>query len=343
MVWDGQHNDSSHWSPIASWQTGLVGKADWKNAQWIGYEALPDSNLQLPAPSVKGVKKNGPFRDTLPLFRREFEITKPLLRATAFISGLGHFELRVNGEKTGDHFLDPGWVAYDKKALYVALDLTPQLKQGVNAIGVMLGNGFYYIPKERYRKLLTAYGYPKLIARIVLEYVDGTTEDIVTDPSWKTAPGPITFSSIYGGEDYDARREQTGWDSPHFDESRWRPAIPVSGPPVLEAQSAEPLKVFEHFTARQIFPVKNTWIYDLGQNSSGIVQHCASPAVKAPVVRITPAELLDAGQLRQPKGNEVNPITGNIFLKAMARNPGNPVLPIMWVSLSAVGGGRTGR
>ncbi len=311
MVWDQQRNDSSHWSPIASWQTGLPGKADWKNAQWIGYEALPDSSLQLPAPSVKGVKKSGPFRDTLPLFRREFEIAKPLLRATAFVSGLGHFELRVNGEKTGDHFLDPGWVAYDKKALYVALDLTSELRQGVNAIGVMLGNGFYYIPKERYRKLLVAYGYPKLIARSVLEYVDGTMEDIVTDPSWKTAPGPITFSSIYGGEDYDARSEQAGWDSPHFDESRWRPAIPVSGPPVLEAQSAEPLKVFEHFSARRIFPVRPAaavanatspagatpagaaWIYDLGQNSSGIVQLRISGR-KGAVVRIIPAELLDA-------------------------------------------------
>ena len=149
------------------------------------------------------------------------------------------------------------------------------------------------------------------IARIALEYVDGTMEDIVTDPSWKTAPGPITFSSIYGGEDYDARREQTGWDSPHFDESGWRPAISVSGPPVLEAQSAEPLKVFEHFTARRIFPIRQitavanstspggatpagaAWIYDLGQNSSGIVELRVSGR-KGAVVRITPAELLDA-------------------------------------------------
>lgn len=291
MVWDAKRNDSSHWSPIASWQMGLFNKPDWKNAQWIGYAALPESSLLLPAPSVKGVKKSGPFRDTLPLFRREFEISKPLLRATAFVSGLGHFELSVNGEKTGDHFLDPGWVAYDKKALYVALDLTPQLRPGANAIGVMLGNGFYYIPRERYHKLLTAYGYPKLIARIVLEYRDGTSENIVTDQSWKTAPGPITFSSIYGGEDYDARREQAGWDSPHFDERHWRPAIPVSGPPMLEAQSEEPLKVFEHFTARRIFAIPNSWIYDLGQNSSGII-HLRVSGPRGAVVRISPAELL---------------------------------------------------
>jgi len=300
MVWDAQRNDSSHWSPIASWQTGLLDRSDWKNAQWIGYAALPDSGLRLPAPSVKGVKKSGPFRDTLPIFRREFEITKPLLRATAFISGLGHFELSVNGERTGDHFLDPGWVAYDKKALYVALDLTAQLKQGANAIGAMLGNGFYYIPRERYHKLLTAYGYPKLIARIVLEYRDGSTEDIVTDRNWRTSAGPITFSSIYGGEDYDARREQKGWDSPNFDESHWRPAIPVTGPPVLEAQDEEPLKVFEHFTARRIFPAGNTWIYDLGQNSSGIIRLRVS-GPKGAIVRITPAELLAADSTANQK------------------------------------------
>ena len=237
MVWDEHRNDSSHWSHIASWQTGLFAIRDWKKAQWIGYDELPDSALRLPAPEVRGGKKSGPFRDTLPLFRREFTIDKPLLRATAFISGLGHFELSVNGSKTGDHLLDPGWVRYDKKALYVALDLTSQLRPGVNAVGVMLGNGFYYIPRERYHKLLTAYGYPKLIARIVLEYRDGSTEDIVTDPGWKTAPGPITFSSIYGGEDYDARREQAGWDSPHFDDHGWRSAITVQGPPRLEAQT----------------------------------------------------------------------------------------------------------
>ncbi|HWB91187.1 MAG TPA: family 78 glycoside hydrolase catalytic domain, partial [Puia sp.] len=304
MVWDEHRNDSSHWSAIASFGTGLFSEADWKKAEWIGYEALPDSSLLLPAPAVKGVRKRGPFRDTLPLFRREFTIDKPVLRATAFISGLGHFELSVNGSKTGDHFLDPGWVRYDKKALYVALDLTSQLREGVNAVGVMLGNGFYYIPRERYHKLLTAYGYPKLIARIVLEYRDGSREDIVTDGSWKTAPGPIVFSSIYGGEDYDARREQAGWDSPHFDDRGWRAAVAVRGPAVLEAQGEEPLKVFENFSARKIFHVRlaagrgpgtaggaTGWVYDLGQNSSGIARISVTGS-RGAIVRIVPAELL---------------------------------------------------
>src|SRR6185437_6644417 len=164
MVWDRGRNDSSKWSTVDTFQTGLFTPADWKGAGWIGYEALPDSALRLPGTE----KKKGPYRDTLPLFRKEFRVGRPLHRATAFISGLGQFELRVNGEKTGDHFLDPGWVDYAKKVLYVALDITSRLHQGSNALGVMLGNGFYYIPRERYHKLLTAYGYPKMIARILL-------------------------------------------------------------------------------------------------------------------------------------------------------------------------------
>ncbi|HEY4287597.1 MAG TPA: family 78 glycoside hydrolase catalytic domain [Puia sp.] len=308
MVWDEARKDSSKWSHIGYWRTGLLTAADWKGARWIGYAEIPDSSVQLPAPSVKGFKKSGPARDVLPLFRKEFVVGKPLLRATAFISGLGHFEMRLNGKKAGDHFLDPGWVTYDKKALYVGLDITADLKQGVNAVGVMLGNGFYYIPRERYHKLLTAYGYPKMIARIVLEYQDGSVSEVISDTSWKTAAGPITFSSIYGGEDYDARLEQAGWDGPGFNDEKWRQPVVVKGPPVLEAQSAEPLKVMEQFAARRIVqkPVGaggtggGTFVYDLGQNASGIVR-IKVRGPKGTVVRITPGELLGEDSLANQK------------------------------------------
>ena len=294
-VWDRDRDDSSKWSPVDTFQTGLVAPADWKGAQWIGYEALPDSASGLPGT----VKRTGPGRDTLPLLRKEFRVDKPLRRATAFISGLGQFELSVNGGKTGDHFLDPGWVDYTKRALYVALDITPQLRRGANAMGVMLGNGFYYIPRERYHKLLTAYGYPKLIARILLEYADGSREDIVTDSSWRTAPGPLTFSSIYGGEDYDARREQPGWDRPGFDDKDWRVPVVVPGPPVLEAQTAGPLKVFEHFGPRDIMQRGLfSWVYDMGQNASGIVRLRITGHRDA-VVRITPGELTQGDSVNQ--------------------------------------------
>jgi alpha-L-rhamnosidase len=282
MVWDSRRQDSSSWSPIASWQTGLFTAADWKGAQWIGFSKFPDS------------LSSQHRRDTLPLFRKTFTISKLLKRAMIFISGLGHFEMTLNGKLTGDHFLDPGWTNYEKEALYVPFDITAQLQQGPNSIGVMLGNGFYYIPRERYHKLLTAYGYPKMIVRIALDYQDGTQQDIVSDPSWRTAPSPILYSSIYGGEDVDARLERKGWDSPGFDDSGWRYSRIVEGPTELHAQSEEPLKVFEHFAPRQTTEKSaGIWIYDLGQNASGIPE-IQLKGKKGATVRIIPAELLNA-------------------------------------------------
>ena len=211
----------------------------------------------------------------------------------AYICGLGHFEMSINGEKTGDHFLDPGWTQYSKHALYVSFDITRQLKQGENAVGVMLGNGFYYIPGERYRKLTGAFGYPKMICRVKIEYADGSTENIISDASWKTAPSPIIFSSIYGGEDYDAKLEQANWNKPGFDESGWKNALTTNGPASLEAQDATPLKIMQNFT-----PIKQTmlrpgvWVYDLGQNFSGI-PNIHVTGKKGDTVRIIPAELIN--------------------------------------------------
>ncbi|MGN6637679.1 MAG: alpha-L-rhamnosidase N-terminal domain-containing protein, partial [Mucilaginibacter sp.] len=168
MVWDN-HGHASVWSSIAKWQMGIVKPTDWKGAKWIAYNQMPDSMRIVPFIHGKGPKKLGYANDTLPLLRKAFNVSKPLKKATMYISGLGHFELSINGGKTGDHFLDPGWTQYDKQVLYVPFDVTKQLKQGRNAIGVMLGNGFYYIPRDkRYRKLTGAYGYPKMICRLVL-------------------------------------------------------------------------------------------------------------------------------------------------------------------------------
>ena len=287
MVW-GNHGDSSKWSGPACWQTGLLGAADWGGAQWIGYMAIADSNRLLPG----GKAVNELARDSLPLLRKEFTVHKILKRATAFICGLGQFEMSLNGGKVGDHFLDPGWTRYDEEALYVPFDITGQVRPGANAVGLMLGNGFYYVSGERYHKLTVAFGYPKLKARILLEYADGTTEDIVSDRSWKACVGPLKFSSTYGGEDYDARREQAGWDQPGFSGEGWQTAVVVDGPPVLHAQQEEPLKVFEHFIPGRRWSLRpGVWVYDMGQNASGIpmirVKGTAGSAV-----RIIPAELL---------------------------------------------------
>ncbi len=134
-------------------------------------------------------------------------MTGKLNGATVFVSGLGQYELYINGTKIGDRFLSPGWTDYRKRCLYNTFDVTAELAEGANTLGAIVGNGFYNINRERYRKLVIAYGAPKLILRLDIRYTDGSGESVVSDDSWKASPSPVTFSSIYGGEDYDARLE----------------------------------------------------------------------------------------------------------------------------------------
>lgn len=242
--------------------------------QWIGYEEMPDT--------TKGE------RTITPLFRKTFTTTKTIKKAQLIITGLGHYELTINGKKPGNAFLAPGWTYYDKRVLYNTYDVTPFLKNGENAIGVIVGNGFYYINKERYRKLTTAFGYPKMYCQLVLTYKDGTTSTIASDTSWKTAPSPITFTSIYGGEDYDARLEQEGWDRPGFDDSNWKNVVLVKPPAgKLEEEKDYPVTIAETLSPKSI----SNNIYDFGQNASGIIS-LKVKGHKGQTIKLTPAELL---------------------------------------------------
>lgn len=310
-VWDNHKNKA--WSSVAQWQMGLLTPADWKGAKWIAYEELPDSAVDILP--IDGKKDKYNRNNILPLLRKDFAVTKKIKKATAFISGLGHFEINLNGKKIGDRYLAPGWTKYDKEALYVAFDVSEQLRNGNNAIGIALGNGFYYVPpvKNRYRKLKSAFGYPKAICRISIEYQDGTTQDVITNNSWKTAPSPITFSSIYGGEDYNANLEQKGWDEPGFLAKGWKNALIVSGP-ALHAEKEEPIKVFEHLSPQSITALPNgDWVYDLGQNASGIIELVVS-GKKGDTIRILPAELLKAdGSITQQSAG--GPMHFNYVLK----------------------------
>jgi hypothetical protein len=291
QVWDNSGRPSA-WSKIATWQMGLPTAKDWKGARWIAYEKLPDSLVNvLPTDGKKDTYKGS---NVLPLLRTSFTATKKVKQATLFISGLGHFELSLNGKKIGDHFLDPGWTKYDKQALYVPFDVTNDVQAGENVIGVMLGNGFYYVPpvSGRYRKLKTAFGYPKMICRLSIDYTDGSHNDVVSDGSWKTAKGPITFSSIYGGEDYNANLEQEGWNKAGFSDAAWKKVMLVDGPPVLNAQMAKPQKVMETFAPQKMTALKqDQWVFDLGQNASGIPS-IKVQGKKGDTIRIYPAELL---------------------------------------------------
>ncbi|WP_184543186.1 family 78 glycoside hydrolase catalytic domain [Mucilaginibacter sp. FT3.2] len=306
MVWD-DHGNASAWSKVSKWQMGLLSADDWKGAKWIAYEQMPDSLRIVPAIANPDDSRWTKGKDILPLIRKEFKVTRQIKKATIFITGLGQFDLSINGKKVGDHFLDPGWTQYDKHALYVSFDITNNLVQGSNVFGVMLGNGFYYVPGERYHKLRGAYGYPKMICRTLIEYKDGTTQNIISDQSWKSAPGPVTFSSIYGGEDYDATLSQNGWNKPGFNDVLFKNAVVVTGPSLLEAQAEEPLKIFDKFTVKKITqPKPGVWVYDMGQNASAIPQITVK-GKRGTVVKITPAELLDDNGLvlQAPVGTPV--------------------------------------
>jgi len=207
----------------------------------------------------------------LPIFRKVFTpADKPIRKAVVFVCGLGQFELSLNGAKVGNHFLDPGWTNYRKTCLYVPFDITASLRPGRNALGVMLGNGMYNVKGGRYIKFEGSFGDPKLILQLRIDYADGTSDTVITDASWKTDRSPITFSCIYGGEDYDARLEQPGWDTPEFDDTQWKPAQAVDGPGgVLRISEAPPVTVADtlHAEAYKRTGEGVYWV-DLGQNLS---------------------------------------------------------------------------
>ncbi|MGB6431373.1 MAG: family 78 glycoside hydrolase catalytic domain [Candidatus Acidiferrales bacterium] len=292
-VWD-QDGVASVWSDAAQWQMGLLEPADWK-AKWIAAE--PDSES---AASAAKDLTNAPPPRPLPIFRHGFNLAKPVERAVVYVSGLGQYELRMNGTKVSEDLLTPGWTNYRKAVLCNVYDVTSLIKSGENAIGIMLGNGMYNVPRTpgRYQKFVGTFGQPKLIFQMHVRYLDGTEAVILSDSSWKTAPGPITFSSEYGGEDYDARLEQAGWDEPGFNDAAWTPAVEVNGPGGrLSTQLIPPIRVMHVYpVVAQTKPEPGILVFDLGQNFSGW------PAIKVSghsgdKVKLLPGELLDSSGL----------------------------------------------
>lgn len=215
-----------------------------------------------------------------PLFRKEFTLSAAPKQATIQIVGLGHFELRVNGRRAGDAAIHQPWSQYDRTIYCEEIDIAPWLRSGPNALGVMLGNSFWYsppAPADRYTKdgPQTDFGTPFLLwLDADLEMVDGSRMRVTTDASWKTSGGPVTFSHIYGGEDFDARLEPPGWDAPGFDERGWETVRIATAPPAkLEKQFWPPIREKEVFPAKDIVPVEPGVFHAFfGQNASGILR-----------------------------------------------------------------------
>lgn len=289
----------------------------WAHAQWIGLEKIEDS-LKV-VPGIHGFKKSlrdkYTKRSTVPLFRKAFNVDKTIEKATINICGLGHYELYINGNKVGDRFLSPGWSYYEKHALYNSFDITELLKKGENALGAIVGNGFYNVNNERYRKLVIAYGYPKLIFNIHIKYADGSIKNIVSDEQCKVSPSPITYSSIFGGEDYDARLEQAGWSSAGFDDSSWKnPVLINDSTDKLIPEKDFPLKIMQEFEVQAISTSKTgKTIYDFGQNASGIIL-LKVQGNKGAQIQIRPDELINEnGDITQRSGG--GPYEFNYTLK----------------------------
>ena len=288
--------ECSGWSKPAVWTMGLLTPESW-NARWIGAVTkvnLTDGPRFSDQPGAQTQSEAADLKPSATIqLRREFALEKKIKRAVVYVCGLGHYELRLNGQKVGDHVLDPGWTNYRKTCLYTAYDVTAQLAPGRNAIGVMLGNGMYNVPGGRYVKFTGTFGPPKVILQLHVDYDDGTSPVVVSDESWTWAPSPVVFSCIYGGEDYDARLEQPGWDKAGFNALAFHPVCVVDGPGGrLSAQGAPPVKVMKAFKAVKVTePKPGVAVYDFGQN-------CASMpklTVKGPAgasVRLTPGELL---------------------------------------------------
>ena len=316
-VWDHWGRPSA-WSEPATFLTGLIHPSDW-HAHWIA--AVPDfpRNRQALGTDDTRVASTPP----LPIFRNTFFVDKPVVRATLFLSGLGESEATLNGKPVTRAILTPGWTDYRKTVFYDTYDVTNLLHTGVNAIGVMLGNGMYNVQglQGRYTKFIGSFGQPKLIAELRLHYTDGSTSIVSSSDQWKTTSGPILFSSIYGGEDYDARRARPGWTFPTFQDAAWNNAVPVDGPGgELRAENLLPVEVLGNYAPVKVNRIgENHSVYDLGQNFAGRPEITVSGA-QGSSVRIVPGELLNSARHVTQASEGASPDTPVVFNYTLAGN-----------------------
>ncbi|MBD3267008.1 Bacterial alpha-L-rhamnosidase, partial [bacterium] len=249
----------------AGWAEAGFDAAKWKNAKEIGAYGCP------PWGEVKS--KEPSRRLSARYVRKEFAAPKPVKRANVYISGLGLYELRLNGQKIGDHVLAPGLTEYTKRVFYETYDVTAHVKKGGNAIGVILGNGRYYAPRLNVPTKTRTFGYPQLLLQMHIEYADGSRDVLVSDDAWSTTnQGPIRANNEYDGEEYDARKEMPGWDEPNFEASKaWEQVELVDAPQgALRAQMMEPIRVTETRKPIKITnPKPGMYIFDMGQNMVG--------------------------------------------------------------------------
>ena len=275
-VWDASGR-ASMWSTPGSWETGLLEPSDW-SAAWIGTAPSPTDSMGGPSP----------------LLRRAFRLSGAVASARVYATSLGLYEVFLNGQRVGDQLFTPGWTTYHRRLQYQTYDVTPLLRAGDNAIGAVLGDGWYrgalgFDPKRN------TYG-QRLALRLQLEirYRDGRVERVASDSTWKTRTGPVLASDIYGGEAYDARRERSGWTTTPYDDRDWTPVVHLAppaaklvaseSPPVRRVRELRPIEI-RRTASREV-------VFDLGQNFTGWARlRVVGPA--GTVVTMRFAEVLD--------------------------------------------------
>jgi alpha-L-rhamnosidase len=205
------------------------------------------------------------------LLRDDFTARRHIASARAYVAGLGYNKLYLNGKRIGDRELEPGFTVFDKTVLYSTYDVTDTLRTGANAVGVSLGRGYYAMTNPDEWKASSWWGEPKLKLELDITYADGTQQRVVSGSGWKVSDGPTTSQSLWFGESYDARADQSGWNDTGFDDSAWHPALEVEGPTgTLRSENFPPVKVTGHLkTAQVTTPVAGPQVHDFGGPTAG--------------------------------------------------------------------------
>ena len=275
-------------SPAAHFETGMMNQSNWRGS-WIDDARRID---YLPAP----------------YFRKAFSLKKDVKSARIYIAAAGLYELSVNGQRIGDHMLDPLYTRFDRRNLYVTHDVTAQLRKGDNALGVVLGNGWYNhqsigvwdFERAPWRNR------PAFCLDLRIVYEDGSVETIGTDYSWRSGRGEIVQNNIYTGEHRDFTQSQQGWDLPGFDDRRWRGVHLRSVPSQnVTAQQARPIRIDWERKPQSIRQLNDTtWLYDFGQNMAGVT-HLKAKGAKGTRLRIRHGERLHEDGSLDPSNIDV--------------------------------------
>ena len=274
-AWDNKGNVSD-WSDAGFWEMGMLGTDEWA-AEWI---TPADVNLQASKVS--------------PLLRKEFNITEKVKTARVYVTSLGLYELYINGIRVSDHLFTPGWTSYNKRLQYQTYDVTHLLEDGVNAIGAVLGNGWYK-GELGWKGNSKIYGDKlALLLQMHITYEDGKESMVISDNSWKASTSPILMSEIYHGETYDARMEKYDWNTADYDDSDWNGVMVLDKTKKnLVAQESVPVRVIQNIKPVGLIKTpKGEIVIDFGQNMVGRVSFVVEGPAGSEVV-LQHAEVLD--------------------------------------------------